>query len=225
MAHSRRGFLTYRSFPLPQGRRRCLCAALFAFFALFCAAPLLAAATDAQTLAGRPLLAALKAGGLVVYFRHASTDFGQNDDEMTGYEDCARQRNLTDAGRAEARAIGSAIARLGVPVGDVLASPFCRTIETAKLIFGRATATPAVRGGPANGVAPDRYADLRRLLSTAPPPGTNVAIVSHGNPFRAVTGESYLAEGEAAVIRPIGKDKFHIVARIAKDGWDALAAP
>ena len=161
----------------------------------------------------------------MVYFRHGSTDFGQNDDEMTGYEDCARQRNLTDAGRAEARAIGSAIARLAVPVGDVLASPFCRTMETAKLIFGRATATPAVRGGPANGVAPDRYADLRRLLSTAPPPGTNVAIVSHGNPFRAVTGESYLAEGEAAVIRPLGKDKFHIVARIAKDGWDALAAP
>ena len=155
----------------------------------------------------------------------AGADFGQNDDEMTGYEDCARQRNLTDAGRAEARAIGSAIARLGVPIGDVLASPFCRTMETAKLIFGRATATPAVRGGPANGVTPDRYADLRRLLSTAPPPGTNVAIVSHGNPFRAVTGESYLAEGEAAVIRPLGKDKFHIVARIAKDGWDALAAP
>jgi len=210
--------------PVPLTRRGFvrLCAALFA---LFCAVPSLAAAPDAQTLADRPLLAALKAGGLVLYFRHASTDFGQNDDEMTGYEDCARQRNLTDAGRAEARTIGAAIARLGVPVGDVLASPFCRTMETARLIFGRATATPAVRGGPASGVAPDRYAGLRQLLSTAPPPGTNVAIVSHGNPFRAVAGESYLAEGEAAVIRPLGSDGFRIVARIAKDGWDALAAP
>ena len=53
-------------------------------------------------LAGRPLLAALKSGGLVLYFRHTSTDFGQNDDQMTGYEDCAKQRNLTDAGRSEA---------------------------------------------------------------------------------------------------------------------------
>jgi broad specificity phosphatase PhoE len=144
---------------------------------------------------------------------------------MTGYEDCARQRNLTDIGRAEARAIGSAIASLGVPVGDVLASPFCRTMETARLIFGRATSTPAVRGGPSSGVAPDRYADLRQLLSTAPPAGANIAIVSHGNPFRAVTGEAYLAEGEAAVIRPLGKDQFRIVARIAKDGWDSLGAP
>src|ERR1700676_3563954 len=87
------------------------------------------AASDAETLAGRPLLAALKAGGMIVYFRHTSTDFGQNDEQMTGYEDCARQRNLTDRGRDEARAIGAAIKRLALPVGEVLASPFCRTME------------------------------------------------------------------------------------------------
>src|SRR6266704_7202881 len=168
MAHSRRGFLTYRSFPLPQGRRRCLCAALVAFLALFCAAPSLAAAPDAQTLAGRPLLAALKAGGLVLYFRHTSTDFGQNDDQMSGYEDCARQRNLTDRGRDEARQIGAAIRRLRIPIGEVLASPFCRTRETAQLIFGRATVSPAVRGGPARPESNDRYAELRKLLSTPP---------------------------------------------------------
>src|SRR5207244_1816457 len=63
------------------------------------------AAMDADALAGRPLLAALRAGGLILYFRHTSTDFGQNDEQMTGFEDCARQRNLTDRGRDEARAI------------------------------------------------------------------------------------------------------------------------
>ena len=63
------------------------------------------------------------------------------------------------------------------------------------------------------------------MLSSPPPVGTNVAIVSHGNPFRAVTDAPYLAEGEAAVIRPLGKEGFRIVARIAKDGWDSLAAP
>lgn len=183
------------------------------------------AAGDTEALAGRPLLAALKAGGLVIYFRHASTDFGQNDEQMTGYEDCARQRNLTDRGRDEARAIGAAIKRLALPIDQVLASPFCRTMETARLIFGRATATPPVRGGPASGVPADRYAELRLLLSTMPPAGTDVAIVSHGNPFRAVAGESYLAEGEAAVIRPLGAAGFRIVARIPKDGWDALVAP
>jgi phosphohistidine phosphatase SixA len=183
------------------------------------------AATDFDALAGRPLLAALKAGGLIVYFRHTSTDFGQNDEQMTGFEDCARQRNLTDKGRDEARAIGASITRLALPVGDVLASPFCRTMETAKLIFGRAASTPAARGGPASGVAPDRYAELKQLLSSPPRAGTDLVIVSHGNPFRAVSDAPYLAEGEAAVIRPLGAAGFRIVARVPKDGWDSLGAP
>jgi phosphohistidine phosphatase SixA len=183
------------------------------------------AAADTDALAGRPLLAALKAGGLILYFRHASTDFGQNDEQMTGFEDCARQRNLTDKGRDEARAIGAAIARLALPVGDILASPFCRTMETAKLIFGRAEATSAVRGGPASGTAPDRYAELKKLLSLPPRAGTDLVIVSHGNPFRAVSDAPYLAEGEAAVIRPLGAAGFRIVARLPKDGWDSLGAP
>jgi len=184
-----------------------------------------AIAADADTLAGRPLVEALKAGGLILYFRHASTDFGQNDDQMTGFEDCARQRNLTDLGRQEARAIGVAMKRLSLPVGDVLASPFCRTMETARLIFGRAVASTAVRGGPASGIPPERYAELRKLLSSAPPAGTDLVIVSHGNPFRAVSDAPYLAEGEAAVIRPLGPAGFRIVARIPKDGWDSLGAP
>jgi len=175
-----------------------------------------------EALSGPALLNALRRGGYVIYLRHTSTDFGQNDEGMTSYDDCTKQRNLTEQGRAEARAIGAAIAKLQIPIGEVLASPFCRTLETARLIFGRATSSPAVRGGPATENA-DRYADLKKLLSTLVPRGTNVAIASHGNPFRAVAGTPYLAEGEAAVIEPLGKDGFRIVARITKDGWKALA--
>jgi hypothetical protein len=189
------------------------------------ALPAIAAEPPSEFLAGAALLQALRGGGLILYFRHTSTDFGQNDDAMSGYEDCARQRNLTDGGRDEARRIGVAIKRLDIPIGDVLASPFCRTRETAQLIFGRATVAPAVRGGPARADSDDRYAELRKLLSTLPSRGTNLAIASHGNPFRAVTDTQYLAEGEAAVIRPLGAQGFRIVARIPKDGWDALTAP
>ena len=196
--------------------------ALLAVLALCFLAPAWAVEPPAETLAGPALLAALRQGGLIIYFRHTSTDFGQNDDQMTGYEDCARQRNLTDSGREEARRIGAEIKRLDLPIGDVLASPFCRTIETARLIFGRAESTAAVRGGPARPESPDRYADLRKLLSTPPPAGKDLVIVSHGNPFVAVAGTPYLAEGEAAVIRPLGQEGFRIVARIPKDGWQAL---
>ena len=189
------------------------------------ALPAIAAEPPSESLAGAALLQALRGGGLILYFRHTSTDFGQNDDAMSGYEDCARQRNLTDGGRDEARRIGVAIKRLDIPIGDVLASPFCRTRETAQLIFGRATVAPAVRGGPARADSDDRYAELRKLLSTLPSRGTNLAIASHGNPFRAVTDTQYLAEGEVAVIRPLGAQGFRIVARILKDSWDALTAP
>jgi hypothetical protein len=36
---------------------------------------------------------------------------------------------------------------------------------------------------------------------------------------------TYLAEGEAAVVRPLGGQDFRIVARIPKDGWEALVVP
>ena len=172
-------------------------------------------------LAGPALRAALLRGGYILYFRHTSTDFGQNDEAMTSFDDCTKQRNLTEQGRAEARAIGAAVTRLRIPIGDVLASPYCRTLETGRLMFGRATATPAVRGGPAT-AEPGRYAALQDLLGTPVARGVDLVIVSHGNPFRAVAGPPYLAEGEAAVIAPLGGGAFRVVARVPKDGWDAL---
>lgn len=170
-------------------------------------------------VAGPALRDALLRGGFVLYFRHAATDFGQNDDRMSGYEDCAQQRNLTDAGRSDARAIGDAIRRLRIPVATVLASPFCRTRETAELIFGHATVDNRVRGGPARTEDPERYAALRTLLSTPIERGTNLAIVSHGNPFTAVAGPPYLAEGEVAVVEPLGGNRFRVVGRVRVDGW------
>jgi phosphohistidine phosphatase SixA len=182
-----------------------------------------AAADDpSPALAGPALRAALLRGGYVLYFRHAATDFGQSDERMTGFEDCARQRNLTDAGRADARAIGAQIRRLQVPIADVLASPFCRTRETAELIFGRARVDLRVRGGPALPDDAQRYADLRALLTTPLRTGANLAIVSHGNPLRALAGPPYLEEGEAAVIEPRGADGFRIVAKIRPGAWSAL---
>ena len=166
-------------------------------------------------------LAELRAGGHVLYLRHASTDFSQNDASMKSYQDCASQRNLTDKGRDEARAIGENIKRLKIPIGAVLASPFCRTMETARLAFGKAQATHDVRGGPAQPEDPARYAALKKLLSGRIPKGENLVISSHANPFYAVAGPPYLAEGEMAVIKP-QDDSFAIVARVRVEDWQAL---
>lgn len=170
------------------------------------------------------LVAKLREGGYVLYMRHTSTDFSQNDARMTSYEDCASQRNLTDKGRDEAREIGAQVKRLRIPIGEVLASPFCRTMETARLAFGKAQATHDVRGGPVRSDDPKRYDALRALLSSVVGKGENRVISSHGNPFQAVAGPPYLAEGEIAVVRPDGGQRFSVIARIRPQDWSGLRA-
>ncbi len=143
---------------------------------------------------------------------------------MRGFEDCARQRNLTDGGRDHARAIGAAIRAAAIPVGPVLASPYCRTVETATLAFGAAERLPEVREpGPTPAGPAGLFAALRGLLSTTPPAGTNSVIVGHAIPFQALVGGRYLDEGQAAVVRPEG-GAFRVVTRVGLAQWRELAA-
>jgi hypothetical protein len=164
------------------------------------------------------LLEQLRQGGYVLYLRHTSTDFSKNDAGMASFEDCANQRPLTDKGRDEARAIAGHVARLRIAIDRVYASPFCRTVETAQLAFGKAEKTQAARGGP---ISDDlkRYDALRKLLSTPPAAGKNNVVSSHGNPFYALFGAPYLAEGEIAVVRP---GDFQVAGKIKLEDWPAL---
>lgn len=176
------------------------------------------APAQGQGLEGHALLGALRAGGYVIYFRHTATDFSRRDDAMQGYDDCANQRLLSPQGRSDAAAIGQRIVELKLPVGEVLASPMCRTMEHARLAFGRATPTPDIREGRS-----DDYPGLKRLLAAPVRDGTNRWIVGHGTPFRAVAGPPHLAEGEAVVMRPLA-NAWTVVARIAVPDWAALGA-
>jgi len=63
-----------------------------------------------------------------------------------------------------------------------------------------------------------------RIVSTPTSLADNLAIVSHGGPFRSVAGPPYLAEGEAAVVRPLGRD-FRVIARIRVEDWEKLKRP
>jgi phosphohistidine phosphatase SixA len=192
--------------------------------ALLAPTAVLAQQGSTPALGGADLVGALRAGGHVLYFRHADTDHRENDQRMTSAEDCATQRNLSDRGRDRARAIGEAIRALGIPIGAVLASPLCRTVETAMLAFGAAQKSAAVReGGPLPPGSPGRFPALRALLSTPVAPGTNTIVVGHGYPYYTLVGGQYLDEGEADVIRPRGVD-FEVLARVRLEQWRALAA-
>jgi phosphohistidine phosphatase SixA len=182
------------------------------------------------------VLAALRGGGLVIYLRHTRTDWDQNArelewvDELLATRDeglfgqCDRQRLLNDEGRADARRIGDAIRGLGIPIGRVLTSAWCRTRETADLAFG---------GGE---VAADRLWDtgylptderkhyrdvLKGMLGQSPGGGTNTVLVGHMPQLADAAGVS-LSEGEAAIVRPQG-GSFKVVARVGVDAWDRLA--
>jgi hypothetical protein len=47
-------------------------------------------------------------------------------------------------------------------------------------------------------------------------------VSSHGNPFYALFGAPYLAEGELAAVRPGGQGGFTLAGRIRLDDWPAL---
>jgi phosphohistidine phosphatase SixA len=170
--------------------------------------PALATATATpvagEELTGPALLAALREGGFVIYFRHARTDFSQDDTDLSDLSNCATQRNLSAEGRDQARRIGEAITALGIPVGEVLSSELCRTRETAELAFGRATLTPELTSfGTASSEAEEqeRAVALRRLLATPPARGTNTVLVGHLFNIQAAASIG-LAEGEAAIFSP-----------------------
>src|SRR5436190_10548946 len=82
--------------------------------------------------------ARLRKGGLVILMRHAATEPGLGDPAGFRIGDCSTQRNLSEAGRADARRIGERFRAERVPITRVYTSPWCRCRETALLAFGRA---------------------------------------------------------------------------------------
>ncbi|MBL8671591.1 MAG: histidine phosphatase family protein [Alphaproteobacteria bacterium] len=184
-------------------------------------------AMPVRPLADAELLEALRQGGLVLYIRHTATDFSRNDAKSRHAADCANQRPLTDEGRAQARRISAALKQLDVPIARALASPLCRTVETGELVFAplvQGQIEPDVRARGERSADGDDYAGLRAIFRQALPPGGNLGIASHGNPFVAIAGAPYLAEGEMAVVRPLGSD-FEVIARIRHEDWERLLKP
>src|SRR4051794_33623576 len=76
--------------------------------------------------AGAALVARLRAGGLVLFFRHADTG-GEPCDRSFRIGDRPGQRNISPAGRIQAAEIGQRVAALGIPLAlPVLAGPVLR---------------------------------------------------------------------------------------------------
>ena len=77
---------------------------------------------------------ALRAGGHVALMRHADAPGGVGDPPGFRVEDCATQRNLSAKGRADAEKIGARLKAEGIAFEKILSSPWCRCIDTARLL-------------------------------------------------------------------------------------------
>ena len=152
----------------------------------------------------------LREGGQVVAIRHAQTTPGYGDPEGFRVDDCSTQRNLNDEGRNQARRMGAEFRTQRVPIADVLSSPWCRCLETARLAFGNAESWSALSnlyGRPQNEARQARA--MRERISGFTGPG-NLVLVSHGGTIRAATG-TYLSMGEFVVLTPRGNGKFDVI--------------
>lgn len=171
--------------------------------------------TEAALLEGQALGDLLRRGGNVIFFRHAATDMSQADSDVQNLENCQTQRNLSEQGRTDARAIGEVVQALAIPIGQGLASPYCRTLETARLVFGHVEPSrdllPTISAED-DAAREELVAGLRRLLGTSPPAGVNTILVSHQFNLQDAAGIS-LAEGEAAVFEPVRAKGFRLVDR------------
>jgi phosphohistidine phosphatase SixA len=107
------------------------------------------------TLANSPFWQALQEGGKVVLVQHAKLNDEVGDPFFLD-PSCFIERNLSEAGKQQAQAIGQAFREHQIAVEAVWTSPHCRTKDTAELAFGRYEIKAELR--------------LIRALSEHPPP-------------------------------------------------------
>jgi len=173
------------------------------------------------------LVEAVQRGGHVILMRYGAVQMVKEPSPLD-LADCAAQHRLTDKGRDQGRTIGAAFRTLNIPVGQVLNSGYCRTIEYARLAFGKAEASELllhpkyvpVPGAPIPPPYEKRVEAVKKLLATPPAAGTNTVVITHGLVVRDVAGFE-MAAAEAAIFQPDGRGGTTVVVRVLPDGWVA----
>ena len=181
------------------------------------------AAAQAPPSAG-DVLKLLRDGGYVVVFRHGATNADQADTDPLNLDVVAAQRQLSDKGRGDAKAVGDVFRDAGVPIGRSYSSRFHRAVETARLIGGKEPqATLDISEGGLV-VTPNennrRTLALRALVATVPDPGTNTLIVTHKPNILDAFGKDWfeVKEGEASIFKPESSGVV-LVARVQIGQW------
>jgi phosphohistidine phosphatase SixA len=155
---------------------------------------------------------ALRGGGHVIVMRHALAP-GTGDPAEFQVDDCATQRNLSEAGREQARRIGERLRAHGIDAARVYSSQWCRCLDTARLLrLGEVVPLPALNSFFRDrSTAAAQTAAVRAFLGAEAGEGLLV-LVTHQVNITALTGV-YPASGEMVVLRSQG-DGLTVVGRL-----------
>lgn len=189
--------------PLPNRRQAMLAGAA-------CCVPAVALAAKAVR---QDFWSALREPGTVVLMRHALTDPGVGDPPGFELGSCATQRNLSDAGRAQAQRVAEAFQARGLQVNDVRSSAWCRCMDTARLAFGRVLAWPPLNStftaqGDVGWARTDVQAAVRGWTGPGP-----LVLVTHQVNIRQLTGQN-TAMGEMLAAR-FADGRLQVLARLS----------
>ena len=180
---------------------------------LLCLAVLLTLSTGFALADDERVWAALKQGGKVILLRHTHVDIQEGIGRLAP-GNCAEEVNLSASGVEQAKLIGKAFRAHGIAVGEVLASPYCRCIDTGRLAFGSATAVQYLMPP---GAASDSQAKMNneRVLQEILKHRdlSNLVLITHDLNISNIVLEPTVHMGELIVLQPNGTD-FDIIGKI-----------
>lgn len=145
---------------------------------------------------------ALRGDGHVALIRHASAPGPAGDPADYKLDDCTTQRNLSEQGSAEARALGERFRLQRVNVGKIVSSQWCRCRQTAELMnIGPIEDAPTFNNAfVLNTKRGELTAGARDMIGAWRGPGTLV-VVTHGENIQLILGLRP-REGEVIVVAP-----------------------
>jgi phosphohistidine phosphatase SixA len=180
----------------------------------------------AQSLSGDAVVKALRQGGYVIVMRHASSPREVPDKLTANPDNTADERQLDVEGRESAIAMGKALRRLKIPLGEVFTSPTYRALETVRLAQFRNPRPQAELGdnGQSMQGGTEAQAAWLRKKVTQFPSGTNTLLITH---VPNITGafpqlKPTPGDGESLVYGPDGKGGAMLVARVKIEEWTKM---
>jgi phosphohistidine phosphatase SixA len=151
------------------------------------------------------LWAALKNGDHVALMRHARAP-GTDDPPGFRLDDCSTQRNLSEAGREQARSIGARFREHAIENVVIYSSQWCRCLETAQLLdLGKVNPFPGLNSFFRDGSREDTQTAEVRALIKKRPKGASLVLVTHQVNITALSGV-IPKSGEIVVLRPDGEN-------------------